>query len=399
MVLDLRLHGFTNCIISDTFHDLSHNLPAWNLLPQTKIKINGGKTIEHFLKPIEDASGVQFLPAYEWGKKLDEGTYGKIYNAYRKIYTKIQDEATNILQFKCVSESKENIVIKESLITLTPNEENLPFIAKKNVIENEIETLMHEATVLTLAYISLKKANMEYAVPKVYEIFLHTKPNSTNITGVISLCISMEFIKGDTLLKFMNNHFRRSSKESNSEIFIECVKQLALILQVLQQELRMNHRDIKINNILLRNTDIKKPILVLIDYGFACIANGVQEPDAEMTNIEAGHYFGSKYACFKHGRDMAQFLYSIHCHFPYEEYLSPEVLNIVKPWMQVQYKYGIANLLNGVTLRGHHSDTKIPQLVYDEGIYLFLRRPEVDPFQCSPTNILKDIETFQNTKT
>jgi hypothetical protein len=65
--------------------------------------------------------------------------------------------------------------------------------------------------------------------------------------------------------------------------------------------------------------------------------------------------------------------------------------------MQIVYKYGVADLLNGVTNTGYHSDTKIPNLVYDEGIYLFLRRPEVDPLQCSPTNILKDIETFKNT--
>jgi len=396
MVLDLRLYGFTNCIISKTLEDLSQKLPSWNVLPLTKTKLVGGKTIEHFLKPLEDASGVQFLPSYEWGKKLDEGTYGKIYQAYRKIYSKITDENTGVLHFKCVQDSRENIVIKESLVSLTPAEENLPYIAKKRVIENEIDTLMHEATVLTLAYMAVKKANMEYAVPRVYEIFLHYKPNSTSITGVNSLCISMEYIKGDTLLKFMTNNFKRSTKEANSTLFIECVKQLALILQVLQQELRMNHRDIKINNVLIRNTNIKNPILVLIDYGFACIANGVQEPQAEMTNIEAGAYFGSKYACFKHGRDLAQFFYSVHCHFPFEDYLTCDVIQLVKPWMQIVYKYGVADLLNGVTNTGYHSETKIPNLVYDEGIYLFLRRPEVDPLQCSPTNILKDIETFRN---
>ena len=69
MVLDLRLHGFTNCVLSDTLQDLIQKLPSWNILPITKTKIVGGKTIEHFLKPIIDASGVQFLPSYEWGKK------------------------------------------------------------------------------------------------------------------------------------------------------------------------------------------------------------------------------------------------------------------------------------------------------------------------------------------
>jgi serine/threonine protein kinase len=396
MVLDLRLHGFTNCIISDSLQDLSQKLPSWNILPITKTKLVGTKTIEHFLKPLEDASGFQFLPSYEWGKKLDEGTYGKIYQAYRKIYQKISDETSGVIHFKSVHDSKENIVIKESFISLTPSEENLPYVTKKRTIENEIDTLMHEATVLTLAYMAVKKAHMPYAVPKVHEIFLHYKPNSTNITGVNSLCISMEYIKGDTLLKFMSKHFKRSTKESNGTLFLECLKQLALILQVLQTELRMNHRDIKINNILIRNSEITAPVLVLIDYGFACIANGEQEPHAEMTNIEAGAYFGSRYACFKHCRDLAQFLYSIHCHFPFDEYFSCELIQLIKPWMQIIYKHGVANLLNGITNAGYHSETKIQNLVYDEGIYLFLRRPEVDPLQCSPANILADIETFKN---
>jgi serine/threonine protein kinase len=395
MVFDLRIHGFTNCIISDTLYDLSQNLPVWDTIPQTTVKVTGGKSVEHFLKPLTDISGTLFLPAYEWDKKIDEGTYGKVYQASRKIYVQIPDKNTGVLNFKCLPDSKEIIVIKESLITLTPNEEKQPYIARKKIIENEIDTLMHEAAVLTLAYQAVKKAGMEFAVPKVHEIFLHTKSDNTNITQMSSLCISMEYIQGDTLLKYMNTHFKKNTKELNSSQFIDFVRQLAKILDVLQKTIRMNHRDIKINNILLRPTAVgTNPVLVLIDYGFACIANGVQESNAEMTNIEAGAYFGSRYACFKHGRDMIQFLYSLHCHFPFEEYLTDEVLVLIKPWFLVTYKYGIANLLNGLKTSGYHSDTKIKNLTYDEGIYLFLRITEVDPVHCSPVTILKNIETY-----
>ena len=330
-----------------------------------------------------------------WIKKIDEGTYGKVYQATRKIYSQIPDENTGVLHFKCVPDSKETIVIKESLISLTPSEEKLPYIARKKIIENEIDTLMHEAAVLTLAYQAVKRAGIEYTVPKVYEIFLHTKSDNSNITQMSSLCISMEYIQGDTLLKYMNTHFKKNTKELNSAQFLDFVIQLAKILDVLQKEIRMNHRDIKINNILLRPTPVgTNPILVLIDYGFACIANGVQEPNAEMTNIEAGAYFGSRYACFKHGRDMIQFIYSLHCHFPFEDYLTEEVLELIKPYFLVRYKYGIANLFNGLTTSGHHSDKKIHNLTYDEGIYLFLRRPEVDPVHCAPNTILKNIKDY-----
>jgi serine/threonine protein kinase len=374
--------------------DLSQNLPSWNIIPQTTVKDTAGKTIEHFLKPLQDLSGALFLPTFEWGRKLDEGTYGKIYQASRKIYSKMSD-SSGVIHFKCVPESKETIVIKESHITLTPAEEKQPYLVRKKIIENEIDTLMHEAAVLTLAYQAVKKAGIEYAVPKVYEIFLHTKKDAAKTVQMSSLCISMEYIKGDTLLKFIHNNFKRTQREKNSVFFLEFVKQLAIILEVLQREIRMNHRDIKINNVLLRSFNPnEKPVLVLIDYGFACIAHGVQEPEAEMTNIEAGTYFGSRYACFKKGRDMVQFLYSLHCHFPLDEFLTDDVLAFIKPWFLVQYKYGTANLFNGVTNGGRHSDTRITNLIYDEGIYLFLRRPEVDPVHCSPTEILKQIEAF-----
>ena len=393
MVFDLRFHGFTNCIISDTLCDLSQNLPHWNTIPQTTIRNSNGKTIEHFVKPLIDLSGNLFLPAYEWGQKLDEGTYGKIYHANRKIYTKIPNINVDVQKFKY--KSSDIVVIKESHICLTPEEEKMAYITRKKIIENEIDTLMHEAIVLTLAYLAVKKANMEYAVPKVYEIFLHTKSDDKNITQMNSLCITMEYIKGDTLLKFLSNTFNKTSKEENTKYFLSFVKQLAEILQVLQNELRMNHRDIKVNNILIRSTfDIKTPILVLIDYGFACIANGEQKPDAEMSNIEAGTYFGSRYACFKKGRDMIQFLYSLHCHFPLDEYLTDDVLELIKPWFLVNYKYGIANLFNGLKPNGHHNDLRNKNTTYDEGIYLFLKRPEVDPIHCSPSSILKNIETF-----
>lgn len=393
MVFDLRIHGFTNCIISDSLHDLNQNLPAWNSIPQTMVKTTNGKSIEHFIKPLTDISGNLFLPAYEWFKKIDEGTYGKIYQANRKIYTKLTNDSNEFQQFKYKSNSTEMIVIKESHIGLTPEEEKLPPNSRKKIVENEIDMLMHEAAVLTLAYQAVKKADMEFAVPKVYEIFLHTKTDESNVSQMSSLCISMEYIKGDTLLKFMSANFKKETKEMNSKYFLIFVKQIAKILAVLQKELRMNHRDIKINNILMRsNSTAETPVLVLIDYGFACIANGSQEPHAEMSSIEAGAYFGSRYACFKHGRDMLQFIYSLHCHFPLDEYLTDELLTFIKPWFFVQYKYGLANLFNGLRPNGYHSDWRIRNLTFDEGIYLFLRRPEVDPVHCSPENILKQIE-------
>jgi serine/threonine protein kinase len=202
----------------------------------------------------------------------------------------------------------------------------------------------------------------------------------------------MEYIYGITLLKYMNDNFTTGNKAKNDRLFLHFLHSIATILQILQKSLRMNHRDIKINNILLRGgSNADKPTIVLIDYGFACIANGEQEPAAEMSNIEAGAFFGSRHACFKHGRDICQFLYSLHCYFPFELYLGNELMILIKRWMTVSYSDGVAYLLNGVDRHG--TPNRIRQkLKFDEGIYHFLRRPEVDPIHCSPGLILEEIK-------
>ena len=394
-MFDLKEHGFPNCVLSDDMHDLSDNLPHWENIPRVSQKTIGSIPWEHLKQPLFDSSGAAFVPAFEWGDKIDEGTYGKIYLAKRKLYRSLGTDISGRHNFGSSSDNFEHIVIKESPIHLTPEELKMPYASRLRIIEEEIQTLIHEAAVLTLAYIALKKAGLDHMVPKVYEIFCHSKPMPLLITDISSICISMEYIHGNTLLKYMRANFKKETKIRNDTLFLEFVMQMATILSVLQKSLRMNHRDIKINNILLRDKSIDNPHIVLIDYGFACIANGVQEPRAEMSKIEAGAFFGSRYACFKHGRDMCQFLYSLHCYFPFETFLTHRLLELVKTWMCVPYKYGVANLLKGITLNGYPFDVRPDPIVFDEGIYHFLRRPEVDPLQCSPTRIMDDIAEYK----
>jgi len=200
----------------------------------------------------------------------------------------------------------------------------------------------------------------------------------------------MEYIKGETLLKHLRNTLIFGTV--NDKIFIDIIKQLAKILDLLQSKLRMNHRDIKVNNVLLRENTNQ---LVLIDYGFACIANGIQEPAAELSKIQAGSYFGSRSACFKTGRDMCQFLYSLHCYFPLDKFVSKRLYDLIQKWVLVKYKHGYANLLNGLSEHGAPSDVKLNNIEYNEGIYIFLKREEVDPILCGPKLILDDLEAYE----
>lgn len=391
MVFDLRQHGFLDCKIDEDFGNIDANLPTWRNVSRITIKTFKDSIGEHLSAPITDSSGAKFLPLYEWGSKLDEGTYGKIYKAIRRLYYHVSEE--NYLP----NDSKtENIVIKESPVHLSSEELLLPVDKRNKVIAEDIQTHIHEATVLTMAYLAVKGTPMEYSVPRVYEVFLHSNtPKIKDYTDIASVCIAMEYIHGRTMMHFLNNHFKPADITYNNSLFLHFLKQMAELLQILQTRLRMNHRDIKINNILIRDPENPLPKLVLIDYGFACIAKGEQEPDAEFSKIEAGSYFGSRFACFKVGRDLCQFIYSIHCYFPLEKFLSPELLALVRRWMTVKYTFGMADLLLGLNTYGRPSDVRLDKISFDEGIYLFLRRREVEPLQCAPEAILRDIEEYE----
>jgi serine/threonine protein kinase len=384
-MFDLRVHGFVDCSIGEDFTD--SEMPTWRNISKITVKTVQGNSVEHHARPLIDSSGNEILPLYEWGAKMDEGAYGRVYRVIRKLYYKdgagtyVPDEA-----------SKEDIVVKESPVYLSPEELSLSEQQRSAVIAEDIQTHIHEATVLAMAFITLKGTPMEYAIPRVYEVFLHAKiPKPLTFLDVSSVCIAMEYIHGRTMSHFLETHFKLSDIPYNDRLFLHFLKQMASLLQILQTRLRMNHRDIKINNILIRDPHNPFPKLVLIDYGFACIAKGVHAPDAEMSKIEAGSYFGSRYACFKRGRDLCQFIYCIHCYFSLDRFLSPDLLAVVRRWMMITYSGGVANLLFGLNPQGVPATRRLAKIEFDEGIYLFLRRQEVDPLQCSPEAILADI--------
>jgi len=382
MAFDLRKHGFTNSVIAEDLTDLSENLPHWTTIPYAITKNRDPVKIEYLSKPLEDLSGTLYLPVYEWGNKIDEGTYGKIYLCRRKHY--VTDSISGTKAVFQGSKKECQIVIKVSSICLTPEESKKPTNVVKRIIQEEIDAHLHEAAVLTLAYLAVCK-DIPGSIPEVYEVFCRKDSHDE----LKSICIAMEYIKGQTLLQYMRKNFKKD--KSNDNIFLKLVTELANILIILQGKLRMNHRDIKINNILLRDSTNQ---LVLIDYGFACIANGIQDPNAEASKIQAGSYFGSRFSCFKLGRDLCQFLYSLHCYFPFEEYLSDRLFVLVSKWLSVKYKGGTANLLNGLSHGGYPYPYKQSRIEYNEGIYIFLKQEEVDPLQCSPSAILKDIEEY-----
>lgn len=395
MVFDLRPYGFKNTILSDDLTDITINLPHWSAIHRAyKKQMDPKLIIEYFSLPITDENGLDSYPIYVWGQKIDEGAYGKVYTCLRKVY---HDVSGGMIMFnKTDIQNFDSIVIKETALSLSEKEKQLPKEKQKEVLVEEFNAHLHEATVLTLAYMAAKNKNIEKSIPKIYEIFVHKKGFDSGIEDIKSLCIAMEYIHGETLQRFLHRKLDKTNIVENDRIFVDLLKQTAIILEVLQDSLRMNHRDIKINNILIRDSYSNKPILVLIDYGFACIANGPQDPMAEMSQIQAGSFFGSRFSCFKHGRDIFQYIYSIHCYYPLHEYLSSKLFSIVTKLMTLEYEGKTVNLLNGVSTNGAPLDVLPPIVVYNEGIYNFLKKPNIDPLNCSPKNVISEIEKYLN---
>jgi hypothetical protein len=194
------------------------------------------------------------------------------------------------------------------------------------------------------------------------------------------------------------NHLKRDGKT-----FCLLILQISLILQVIEDILKVDHRDLKVNNMLvidepkevsLGKRKITFPFyVVFIDFGFACV--GCPPPKAPTTVFQAGSWFPMGELCCKAGRDLAQLIFCIHCYFPVTEYLTPAVATVVKSWMQIPWSGGIANALEGFTKEGRPRRAGAkghPE--YNTGIYEFLRRPDVDPTTCSPIAIFKACQSL-----
>jgi hypothetical protein len=133
--------------------------------------------------------------------------------------------------------------------------------------------------------------------------------------------------------------------------------------------------------------------IVLIDYGFACIACGDAHDTPEISMLAAGSWFGPTDPCFKSGRDLVQFIFCMECYFPRRRYFSDSLCLLIEKWMTVSYSEGTAHLWYGISATGRPFLNQ-QKLMFDTGIYEFLRRTEVNPSHCAPQKILEDIQTY-----
>jgi len=139
-------------------------------------------------------------------------------------------------------------------------------------------------------------------VPVVHDIFLY-KPTNT-------VWFTMDVFKPLLFSKWCVDTI-----PSHPEVFPMIMIQLSMILEVFQKDALVDHRDLKVNNILILEEETIFPVtwkhkeknitfpfrIIIIDFGFACINNSVDVKDG-LPKLDI---------CPKEGRDMFQLLVSL----------------------------------------------------------------------------------------
>jgi len=371
-------YGFLDVDITDDASNICDVLPK----AQEIARVGGTHTVNgqewRFLT--RGLIDPEILVGWHLGEIFREGSYGKIHNAHRMIVKRTPDTG------HCdVLESPHEVVIKRTVPP--PGMTNLPI--------EEVTAHISEALLHVLAWRILQKTAAPWAIPRPYEVF---GDYSTSTRGWKSMSLCMAYVHGRTLHSFLAKEWKKDTPVANARLLLEVLAQTAYILWYLQRRLRLNHRDMKINNLLIRrsasplhlelageslNTSYE---LTLIDFGFACV--GCPPPKQPITVMQAGSWFSLGELCCKVGRDIAQLIFCIHCYFPLSQYLPESVYAKIRSWMQVNN--GI-DMLHGFTHEGKPRRsvvTSSPE--FHTGIYEFLRRSDVDPVTCAPSLIFSE---------
>ena len=192
--------------------------------------------------------------------------------------------------------------------------------------------------------------------------------------------------------------------------------QLVYMHNVLEKNLLFNHRDLKLNNLYVRyhstpgwrrtlsildlGTFEFQTDLVMIDFGFSCIACGTGFVNPKLTLFGAGSYFTPDDDCLKTGRDLAQFLYSLHCYFPLQNYVTKPLFDFIHAAVLSEKRgaFGTAyvDLFKGIDAAGKPINTsRLPSSIsYNNGIYAYLKESSVDVPGCASERFLRGLHAL-----
>jgi hypothetical protein len=138
----------------------------------------------------------------------------------------------------------------------------------------------------------------------------------------------------------------------------------------------------------------------MLDFGFSCIACGTGFKNPKLSLFGAGSYFCPDDDCLKTGRDVAQFLYSLHCYFPLPNFITKPMFDFLHTAVFAEKRgmFGAAHvdLFKGID----ESGTPIPgsrlpdALTYNDGIYAFLKMSDVEVPGCSAEHFIRGLHAL-----
>lgn len=406
MSFSLERFGWDGITVPAELKEISNHLPtAANLKLLRQPQLMSGTEI-YFPYAFFHKGAEKYMPAYMKESKINDGGYASVYKGKRAIFKQEVDEhSSSVLLQK--QGNFEPICIKKININILPEEERQSPRSRYKTYDEEVNAILYEAYIHAVICKLFEKSGYPEAVPHLHEICAISKDgtNSTLPTNIDNIWLVMELLQGSTLEKFFKHNLYPGKFEANDIIVLDVIIQIAFYLKLLQDNLHFNHRDMKINNVFVRSHDsawargIPVPTLgtwrckhdvVLIDYGFACISCGPDTPNPRATLLGAGSWFCQDHDCMKYGRDLGQFLFSIHCHFPFEQYVSPWLAKIIRSSMVATKGSQLIDVLKGFDNNGHpRTGSAAP--TFNDGIYHFLRDNAVDIPGCRPSVFLKTI--------
>jgi serine/threonine protein kinase len=409
--INLTQFGWDNVIIPANLAHICRYLPKWHQLKILREPQVHGHHVVHFPHYyFYDMSGGHYMPALEKGDlHNDNGGYSQIFKAQRSIYKPEGDTLGNVHMVR--KTPFEEICIKEIGLRVESASDEKEFI-------EEINAILYEAYLHALLDVTLDRAGLRGFVPHLHDVVALSISGEivTSPVQIDTIWMTMEFMDGCTLEKYIGYKFRNGTMAANTQLLTEILYQLAHVLNVLQTQLLFNHRDLKINNLYVRvhtaDPDWKKTLvipsigtiechtdLVLIDFGFSCIACGSGFRNPRSTLLGAGSFFRTEDDCLKKGRDLAQFLYSLHCAYPLQNYVAKPLFDMIHAAMHAERRgrmmtrtYDLFMGLDAVGTPYIHS--RLPASIkYNDGIYHFLKDNTVDVPGCEPARILAALHT------
>lgn len=399
-------YGWENCIIPSNLESLVDHLPTWKDLRILRpVKQYGTHSLFFPWDAFHNEENKAYFPGFELFECIDSGTYGKIYKAKRGVfYPDDTISESGLVRFKRQGPFHD-IASKQSKIAISASEKRKPKVDQEHAYEEEIQSFLYEAALHAIVLQTFQSHGLSSIVPELYEVFAISKYQRPTLPSQIThIIMNMDLIQGETLFTYF------AKNKITDELLVDILIQLCVYLDILQTELRFNHRDFKINNVLIRNdhagfsrvlepTYLKsswtcKKDLVIIDFGFSCIACSEED---RTSLIQAGSWFSHEHECVKKGRDIALFLYSLQAYYPLQTRISPALFQILRNACIVEKGDEEYCLFDGISKDGVPSlPTNPTPLSFHSGVYLFLRDPAVEIPFCDPRVLSNILQEYNN---